>query len=99
MRFAALDIDRRQAAPEGGDWLHESADHHVLAVGDAPFQAAGSVSGPVVVPVRIKINRIVHLGAAAAGAGNPVTDGNSLDGMDRKDGLPDPAVELFRPLN
>ena len=42
---ASVEVDARHPLAQGGDRLLVGGDHHVLAVGDAAFEAAGPVRG------------------------------------------------------
>jgi CIC family chloride channel protein len=94
-----VEIDAGHALAEGGDGFLVGRDHHVLAVGNAAFEAARAVGGAGPAALFRAPDGVVGGAAETAGGLDARADLDRLDGVDREDGLGQAAVELLVPLH
>src|SRR5438874_1276205 len=98
-RFLGGEVHRLQRSAQRGQRLHGGAHHDGLAVGDAALEAAGIVRGAIEAVTRVKKDLVVHTGTGPAGRLEAHPEFAALDGLDRAEGLGEPAVEPSVPLH
>ena len=96
-----VQVHRSQRLHQRGDRLHEPGDAHVLAVGDAAFEAAGIVGRPdrKIGVMRRRQDLVVDARAGAERDLRADADADGLDGVNAHHRLREPAIELAIPLH
>src|SRR5512144_2516919 len=97
--LACIEVHRPERFAQGRDRLHGGPHDHRLAVGDAPFEPAGTVGAAVEAAVLVEENLVVDLRAGPPGRLEAHADLRALDRVDGAEGPRQETVQLPVPLH